>query len=143
MKVYHGEDEILRRLSSKFYLTSFQARVHITKYDMYGPPVHENGFYAWLGEPRNSNKFYLEIDPATTGIEIQKRIKNDEKLDRDYIITIYNQFHQQLLMPRLLTINFDCQDKTMFRFFRSDQAYPGYPEYTSNYRYDEWGAPNP
>jgi hypothetical protein len=110
---------------------------------MYGPPVADTGFYAWLGEPRNSQKFYLEIDPTATSIEIQKRIRDDEKLDRDYIITIYNQFHQQLLMPRLLAINFDCQEKKLFRIFRYDQAYPGYPEYTSDYKYDEWGAPNP
>lgn len=133
--IFEGQ-EILQKLGNE-YLRSFQAKMFLSK-DKWRNTKEARWYDLKLGLDENGYDTTLNF---CSPIERVEKLVENLKMNEWYIFTIYGMHHQQLINAAVLDVNFSIKDRKLYSPWRTDQCYPGYPEYTTDYVYDEWGVP--
>lgn len=131
--IYEGR-EIIKQLSIRSYYESFLAKVVFTEYQN----THHYRSCKWHPYGDDTSKLFSSIP---TKSRLDDKFNPEIILGDVYIVSIYNRFHSQLLMPDILMVNFNCTKKRMIEFWDVRQS--GWYTNRDNLTYDENGNVEP
>lgn len=116
MKIYEG-DEVVTELASRPYYGNVLARVKF-----FQDPVYD---WDWKWQPVNMKRYpnvYFHADFSEEG----RLHKIDQKkfiiIGDEYIVSVHNRFHSQLMMPKISIVHFNCTKRIMHEYWKHEQS---------------------
>jgi hypothetical protein len=131
--IYEGR-EIINQLRIRSYYESFLAKVVFIDYIK----IPNYRGCEWHPYGDDESKLFSSIP---TKSRLDDKFNPEIILGDVYIVSIYNRFHSQLLMPDILMVNFNCTKKKMIEFWDVKQS--GWYTNRDNLTYDENGNVEP